>query len=241
MRTLENKSYVCILMADYDSATPLYDFLPRFWDSAGRGKLPLMWGINPNLIETYPDLISYYYSTASEADTFASDASAAGYMNPNRIHKAYLPLFIEHNRRFFHETDLTLAPMVLDRDEPSPAVKDAFTQFAPDGFATIVDPMGGVGKPPVPHVWKGMPVTLLINNVCDFPGPDQTATVILDVAKSRKANAPGFYLFRIVWTDPKEIIHTMAAIRRKRPDANIELLDPYTFFALFKESQQRKN
>ena len=26
---LENKAYICILMADYDSATPLYDFLPE--------------------------------------------------------------------------------------------------------------------------------------------------------------------------------------------------------------------
>jgi hypothetical protein len=46
---VEDKAYVCILMADYDSATPLYDFLPRLWEDAGRGKVPLAWGINPNL------------------------------------------------------------------------------------------------------------------------------------------------------------------------------------------------
>ncbi len=28
---LENKAYLCILMADYDSSTPLYDFLPNHW------------------------------------------------------------------------------------------------------------------------------------------------------------------------------------------------------------------
>ena len=79
---LENKSLICILMADYDSATPLYDFLPNHWHNADRGKTPLAWGINPNLLETYPDLIAYFYSTATAADTFTADASAAGYMNP---------------------------------------------------------------------------------------------------------------------------------------------------------------
>ena len=72
-------------MADYDSATPLYEFLPNHWHNPNRGKLPLAWGINPNLLETYPDLIAYFYSTATPADTFTADASAAGYMNPNRI------------------------------------------------------------------------------------------------------------------------------------------------------------
>ena len=48
-------------MADYDSATPLYEFLPNHWHNADRGKIPLAWGINPNLLETYPDLIAYFY------------------------------------------------------------------------------------------------------------------------------------------------------------------------------------
>src|SRR5437660_8516513 len=29
--SLGSKAYLCVLMADYDSATPLYDFLPKFW------------------------------------------------------------------------------------------------------------------------------------------------------------------------------------------------------------------
>ena len=135
---LENKAYLCILMADYDSATPLYEFLPNHWHNADRGKIPLAWGINPNLLETYPDLIAYFYGTASPADTFTADASAAGYMNPNRVRKEYLPLFVPHNQQFFREADMTIAPMVLDWDQPSPEVKDAFRQFSPDGFATIV-------------------------------------------------------------------------------------------------------
>ena len=97
-RRTADKSYVCILMADYDSATPLYQFLPKHWDDPNRGKIPLAWGINPNLIETYPDIVTYLYETATANDYFTADASAAGYMNPNRVQKEYLPLFVEHNQ-----------------------------------------------------------------------------------------------------------------------------------------------
>jgi hypothetical protein len=238
---LENKSYLCILMADYDSATPLYDFMPNHWNDPGRGKIPLAWGINPNLVETFPDIFAYLYSTATQADTFTSDASAAGYMNPNRVRKEYLPLFVEHNRRFFRELDMDLAPMVLDWDQPSPEVKDAFTQFSPGGFATIVmDLHGKGGRLPEPQVWKGMPVTELINDACNFAGVEQTADIMARAIAARGSKAPGFYFFRIVWVNPTNIIDTLAALRRKRPDLTIEALDPHTFFALFKEFQEKR-
>jgi hypothetical protein len=236
---LEKKTYVCILMADYDSATPLYDFLPTHWHNANRGKVPLAWGINPNLIETYPDLISYFYSTASNADTFTSDASAAGYMNPNVIRKEYLPLFVAHNRRFFRETDMTIAPMVLDRDQPSPAVKDAFVQFAPDGFATIVMyPVPG-GRTPEPHVWKGMPVTELINDACNASSPAQASDAMSRAITARGQKKPGFHLFRIVWTNPTTIVDAVSLLRRNRPNLDIEVVGPNAFFTLLKEHLEK--
>ena len=231
---VEEKAYVCILMADYDSATPLYDFLPKFWDDPQRGEIPLAWGINPNLIETYPDIIAHFYKTATKNDHFTSDASAAGYMNPNRVKASELPLFIEHNKRFFDATDMTIAPMVLDWDEPTAAVKDAFTEFAPDGFATIVlDMHNNGGDVPDPHVWKGMPVTELINNTCNFVSPQQTSDAMFGAIRDRGAQAPGFYFFRIVWTPPSSVIASLDVFRKDHPDVPIEVVDPYSFFALF--------
>ena len=233
---IENKIYICILMADYDSSTTIYDFLPNHWHNAERGKLPLAWGINPNLLDSYPDLIEYFYSTMTPADTFTADASAAGYMNPSRVKKEHLPMFTQHNQRYFREAGMTIAPMVLDWEEPSPEVKDAFQQFAPDGYATIVwDLHGTGGKPPPPQVWKGMPVTELITDACNFANAEQTAAVISQSIKNRGNKQPGFYFFRIVWTNPANIIVTLDALRKLRPDLNIEVLDPHTFFALFKK------
>ena len=239
--TLENKAYLCILMSDYDSATALYDFLPDRWADADRGKTPLAWGINPNLLETYPDLIAYFYETASAADTFTSDASAAGYMNPNRIRREYLPLFVRHNQQFFHEADMTMAPMVLDQDQPSPDVKDAFQQFAPDGLATIVmDLRGRGGRFPERQVWKGMPVIELLNDACISKESGQIAGVMANAIKGRGNVLPGFYFFRTVWVNPAIITDAVAILRSQHPALNCQVLAPRTFFALFQESQERQ-
>ena len=239
MNAVEDKAYLCFLMADYDSATPLYDFLPRHWEDPNRGKIPLAWGINPNLIETYPDLIAHFYASATPNDHFTSDASAAGYFNPNRVQPQYLHLFVEHNKRFFDATDMSIAPMVLDWDAPTPAVKDAFTKFAPDGFATIVlDMHGSGGAVPKPHVWKGMPVVELINNTCNFSSPKQTSDAIYAAIMDRGNTKPGFYFFRIVWVPPSVILDSLAVFRTEHPDMAIEVVDPYNFFALFKRQSQ---
>ncbi len=233
---LEKKIYICFHMCDYDSTTPLYDFLPDFWDDEHRGDIPLAWGINPNLIETYPDIITYYYETATENDYFVGDASAAGYFNPNRIQQRYIPLLVKHNKRFFELTDMSIAPMVLDWDEPTAAVKDAFAQFSPDGYATIVhDFHDQKGKPPKPHIWKGMPILEMLNTACNAKDPKLAAELIYESIREQRLHAPCFRYVRIVWVSPNYIVKTLESLRRDHPGLDFVAVDPYTFFNLFKQ------
>lgn len=230
------KTYVCILMADYDSSTPLYDFLVDYWADPKRGEMPLLWGINPNLAETYPDIISYYYETQTANDYFAADASAAGYMNPNRVKEDYLPLFIEHNKRFYKNLDMTISPMVLDWDEPTSAVKDAFVEFSPDGYSTIVMDLhntGGTG--PEPHLWKGMPVTNLINSAGQISNIDEAANSMSKAIPVGSQDGLPLFMFRIVWSSPSQVIDVINSLKSKRSDLDVEVVDPYNFFKLFKQ------
>ncbi len=234
LKSLKNKTYICFLMADFDSATPLYDFLPDYWDDPKRGELPVAWGINPNLIVTYPDIIKYFYDTRTPNDYFTADASAAGYINPNRVLNQNIPLFVEHNKKFYDRLDMSISPMVLDFDQPSAKVKDAFSQFSKDGFATIViDFHEDGGPPPKPQVWKGMPVTSLINRVGQIRDTKKTAD-ILSSSISKNSDSPTFYLYRIVWSKPSMLVGTVNRLKQIRPDLDIEVVDPYNFFNLFK-------
>ena len=157
-------------------------------------------------------------------------------MNPNRVKEEYLPLFIKHNKKFYEQLDMTISPMVLDWDEPSAIVKDAFTQFSPDGLATIVlDMHNNGGKNPEPHVWKGMPVMELINSVGQISNIVQAADTMSNSIPAQPEGKPAFYFFRIVWTDPSLVIDSIELLTKKRPELNIEVADPYNFFNLFKE------
>ena len=233
---LEAKTYLCIFMADYDSATVTYDTLPRVWDDPNRGKLPLAWGINPNLLDTFPDVVAHFYRTLTPADTITADAGAAGYINPSRIPPEHMPLFVRHNQRYFREADLDIAPMVLDWKSPSPAVKDAFRQFSPAGMGSMVwDMHTNQGDPVAPHVWKGMPVLRLLNEANEFPGPEKTADIIANSIAENGNEKPGFYFYRIVWQNPTQILALLDALRTRHPDIDFEVLDIHTFFALAKE------
>jgi len=231
----DGKTYICILMADYDSSTPLYDFMPTNWNDPKRGSIPLLWGINPNLSETYPDIMQYLYTTKTDNDFFAADASAAGYMNPNRIDTTFLSLFIEHNKKFYNQWDMSISPMVLDWDKPTDAVKDAFLQFSPDGFAEIVlDYHNNGGKPPVQHVWKGMPVIELLNTPIHFEGVEESVSSMSSVIPSPEGKKPKCYLFRSVWKSPAHIISVINRLKEIRPELDIEVVDPYNFFNFIK-------
>jgi hypothetical protein len=184
--------------------------------------------------------MQYLYRTKTENDFFAADASAAGYMNPNRIDPAYMPLFVGHNKKFYEQWDMSLSPMVLDWDEPTDVVKDAFLQFSPDGYATIVMDLHDTGgKLPQPHVWKGMPVMELINNACNFSTAEETARIISSDIPAPTGNQPRYYFFRIVWTSPSKVIDAVNRLKSLRPELDIEVVDPYNFFHFFKTTYNK--
>ena len=248
--SLENKTYICILMADYDSATPLYAFLPPLWEDEKRGEIPLSWAINPNLIDSYPDVISYYYETATANDYFVSDAGAAGYFNPTLIKPEHLTMFTNHNKRYFELADMDIAPMILDIKPLTNQVKDSFLSFAKSGIGvTLSNDRCYTIQPIEPEVWKGMTMTNLVgapdsliknpyfenNDFAKFANWIN-ATYLKELDKNR----PNFFYMRIIWSSPSQIIGGFDAVKNLRSDLGIEIVDPYTFFNLLGQSLEKK-
>ena len=85
-----------------------------------------------------------------------------------------------------------------------------------------------------------MPILELLNDACNSKESGQIADVMANAIKSRGNVVPGFYFFRTVWVNPTTITDALVTLRRKHPELNFEVLAPHTFFALFKESQERQ-
>jgi len=243
IQKVENKTYLCIHMCDYDSALPFYDFLPPIWEEKSRGEFPLAWGVNPNLSESYPDIFTYFYKTRSKNDYFVGDASAAGYFNPSRLEKDNWETVIKHNKYFYDLTDMSISPMVLDWVAPTPQILENFAQFSKDGYCACLydfhnDPKNGNMKVPIPkaYVQNHMMVDFMYNSICDLGNnPEEGAKKIVgDILINEIQNKPTFNYVRVVWVSAGKVKELISEIKMLRPKLDIEVVDPYNYFELYK-------
>ena len=234
-----NKVYLCVFMADYDSSYPLYNFLETIWKDPKRGTIPLAWGINPTLLDTYPDIISYYYRTATPNDVFTSDASAAGYFNPSRVPSEFWPTMIQHNKDYFKKMDLTIAPMILDWDKLDKESLDAFIEFAPDGIATIIiDFHGNGGSQATPFLYEDTMFCDQLENggIVRETSLEEGYNILSRAIGTKNKNQAKFVLTRCVWTTPTYISDLIDLYRERNPNVDLEVVDIYTYFKLRRDN-----
>lgn len=227
--------YICFFMGDYDSTHPVYRYLKQAWDDPRRGELPFAWAINPNLLDTYPDLIEYYYETATENDYFVSDASAAGYFMPSRVPDELWPNMLKHNIEYFNRADMTIAPMVLDRFGISGDDVEMLMQFAPDGIATVLQDKT--------YSYKGTVVTALLGGGYDRYDPVVGAENLAKVVEQRfRASNSGasLNLLRCVWSTPSVMCEMVELYQEAHPDQEVVVVDIYNYFDLIAQDLDYK-
>lgn len=79
MPKLENKIYVSFYMSDGDNIQYCEHSLAKLWNDKHRGTIPINWTISPALIDIAPQILNYYYKSATPNDCFASGPSGVGY------------------------------------------------------------------------------------------------------------------------------------------------------------------
>ncbi|MBQ7338714.1 MAG: hypothetical protein IJW40_09725 [Clostridia bacterium] len=222
--------YLCFFMGDYDSTHPVYRYLKQAWDDPRRGEIPFAWAVNPNLLDTYPDMIEYYYETATPNDYFVSDASAAGYFMPSQVPDELWPNMLEHNIEYFNRADMTIAPMVLDRKGIDSGDLDMLVQFAPDGIATVLQAKV--------YMHDDTPVAALLGSGYDrydsAVGAENLAKVVEKQFTTSNSGA-SLNLLRCVWTTPTVICETVDLYREANPDKEVVVVDIYNYFKLIEQ------
>jgi hypothetical protein len=75
----ENKIYVTFYMSDGDNIQYCEHSLVKLWNDKNRGIIPINWTVSPALIDASPQILNYYYRTATKNDCFTSGPSGVGY------------------------------------------------------------------------------------------------------------------------------------------------------------------
>ncbi len=223
--------YLCFFMGDYDSTHPVYRYLKKAWDDPRRGEIPFAWAVNPNLLETYPDMIEYYYDTKTDNDYFVSDASAAGYFMPTKVPDFLWDSFLAHNKKYFERADMSIAPMILDLNAIGYDELSKLTQFAPDGIATVVQNTNA-------YMYGDTPVTALLAGGYDKEDPVLGAEKLEEVVNkqfNRSNSGASLNLLRCVWTTPTVICETVENYKAANPDKEVVVVDIYNYFDLVRQ------
>ena len=75
---LQNKIYVSITLSDGDNVQYMQHVMYQNWQTSARGKVPIGWTVQPLLADFDPEMLNYYWSTATTNDCLLAGPSAPG-------------------------------------------------------------------------------------------------------------------------------------------------------------------
>ena len=82
----EEKIYVAFMVNEGDSLKAAASFMCfGAWLQPERGKVPINWGIEPNLLLSHPWLMNHYYQTMTGNDFFFAPPTGWGYAHPAHL------------------------------------------------------------------------------------------------------------------------------------------------------------
>jgi len=85
-----DKVYFSYIISDGDNLPVLTSGnFPQLWQDKVRGQYPIGWTLSPSASVLMPDVVDYYYSTATEGDYFLGAVSGVGYTYPDLYGKRY--------------------------------------------------------------------------------------------------------------------------------------------------------
>lgn len=233
---LENKTYVLIYMGDYDSAAWLSTHIPQVWDDPGRGSIPMAWAFNPNLADRVPYVFDHVYTTKTPNDWFIGGDSGAGYLNPNlligdRLGSGLpdaLELWVDFNERYYRRFGYSITGFVINGfhgDMPL-RIQEAYARFSPVGVGMQL----GFEQPLV----DGTP--FIRHNSDIYPKLGNLDATMEQLAGFAKPDKPQFLVFRMILQKPSTVAALYEGLKATHSEQNWEFCDPYTFFALYKQS-----
>ncbi len=179
------KKYISFCVTTGTSVGGVMYTRPWHWDFASRGDVPLGWAIPLAAADAIPNLMKYYYNTATDNDCFLADTSGIGALVPTVYGAAaqnrseLLSQFLQYTDQYMGYLDLALAWA----DELDNSTQNAYLTGAPrlqglfygrEGAARYLD------RPA--YALDGKPV---FHTVVDLGGKDALAALPQQLARAK--------------------------------------------------------
>lgn len=230
-----NTKYIMYYMGDYDGSEWTTNALPKIWDDPRRGEIPIAWSLCPGLSKNAPQMFNYMYDTMRSNDYFVTGDNGTGYLNPMFLESDrrpsgfvdFLDVWEELNIKANNRFDIDITGFLIDGNA-SPVtqkVQEAYSRMTPKGVFydnTVTDQFQGE----TPFM-KMIGLGALMTN----------PATVADLLNNHIQTSSQFHAFRCVLTSPGVLADATSLFKSMHPEMNIEVVDPYTFSRLFKESQ----
>jgi hypothetical protein len=108
---LENKLYVAMFMSDGDNLQEDEGLIPLKWADSNRGKAPISWTISPALVDVGPDMLRYFWRTATLDDLLVSGPSGLGYTYPTAWNATSFDTYTKVSADYMTQAGLRIATL----------------------------------------------------------------------------------------------------------------------------------
>ena len=237
-----DREYYLFYAGDWDAASWIYQQACNVWDDPERGSVPLMWPFGPALSLRAPQVMHYFYTTATPNDYFVAADNGAGYLNPGELQEpreSGLPSGInawkKHCAKFYKQWGMTVTGFIIDgyASPMDAAGLDAYAEFSPDGIV-----LQRASSAITLH--KGMPVLRANSNDLNKDNNPVTEAARLadNIRQERESTGQRFHWCRVVLAGPTWYKNVVETVSGSHP--NYILLDAPSFFELVRISEETR-
>ena len=238
--------YFTIYVGDYDSSAWLKEYVTKFWmGESTRGKIDLMWSINPNLANRIPMAFEYMYDHKTDSDYFAA-GEGAGYLIPTGLFQGKTPYlygksrtkatasqtYADYAKALYDMCDIDITGfLIMGNNSLNTDIADMYRQFSP---AAVFHQSNWIFT-------KRGDTPFIVCRQEDIKV--ETATTELYKHSFTAMSGYNFSVFRTVIQSPtniKAIVDNYTAYCATR-GKTVQYVDPYSFITLAKASGQLVN
>lgn len=125
---LQNKIYVSVTLSDGDNVQYMQHSMFMQWGTAARGKVPIGWTVQPLLADFDPEMLNYFWSTATTNDCLVAGPSGAGYTRINYWSAGNVTNYAKASNDYLQRTGIRVATIWLT---VSPAAANTYATNCP--------------------------------------------------------------------------------------------------------------